>query len=67
MVTDEHPPTYYNCNKFVKGFQKIVDSYGIATYGEVNPGADLVSYCYAYCTRHTVVVCLVIKYAKHKK
>jgi V-type H+-transporting ATPase subunit a len=37
MTTDERPPTYYNCNKFVKGFQKIVDSYGVSTYGEVNP------------------------------
>uniref|UniRef100_A0A0B7BHL0 V-type proton ATPase subunit a n=1 Tax=Arion vulgaris TaxID=1028688 RepID=A0A0B7BHL0_9EUPU len=37
MITDERPPTYYNCNKFVKGFQNIVDSYGVSTYGEVNP------------------------------
>ncbi|CAG5124245.1 unnamed protein product, partial [Candidula unifasciata] len=37
MVTDEKPPTYYNCNKFVIGFQHIVSSYGIASYGEVNP------------------------------
>ncbi|CAG5122024.1 unnamed protein product [Candidula unifasciata] len=37
MVTDENPPTYYNCNKFVKGFQNIVHSYGVSTYGEVNP------------------------------
>lgn len=37
MDTDEPPPTYYSCNKFVKGFQNIVDSYGVATYGEVNP------------------------------
>ncbi|GFR90139.1 V-type proton ATPase subunit a [Elysia marginata] len=37
MDTHEAPPTYYSCNKFVKGFQNIVDSYGVATYGEVNP------------------------------
>ncbi|GFO38895.1 V-type proton ATPase subunit a [Plakobranchus ocellatus] len=37
MDTHEAPPTYYSCNKFVKGFQNIIDAYGIATYGEVNP------------------------------
>ncbi|CAL1535625.1 unnamed protein product [Lymnaea stagnalis] len=37
MVTTEAPPSYYNCNRFVKGFQNIVDSYGVSTYGEVNP------------------------------
>ncbi|XP_012943960.1 V-type proton ATPase 116 kDa subunit a1 isoform X2 [Aplysia californica] len=37
MDTHEAPPTYYNSNKFVKGFQNIVDAYGVGTYQEVNP------------------------------
>uniref|UniRef100_A0A2C9K861 V-type proton ATPase subunit a n=1 Tax=Biomphalaria glabrata TaxID=6526 RepID=A0A2C9K861_BIOGL len=37
MLTSESPPSYYKCNKFVKGFQSVVDAYGMSTYGEVNP------------------------------
>jgi V-type H+-transporting ATPase subunit a len=38
MDSKQAPPTYHRASKVMRGFQTIVDSYGVATYREINPG-----------------------------
>ncbi|CAG9828962.1 unnamed protein product [Diabrotica balteata] len=35
--THEAPPTFNRTNKFTRGFQNLIDSYGVASYREINP------------------------------
>lgn len=37
ITSSQIPPTFNANNKFTQGFQNIIDSYGVPTYGEVNP------------------------------
>lgn len=37
MIPDEEPPTHYRKNKFLAGFQSLVDAYGVPSYKEINP------------------------------
>lgn len=45
IETNENPPTFNRTNKFTQGFQNLIDSYGVASYREVNPGINLVHLC----------------------
>ncbi|XP_022118568.1 V-type proton ATPase 116 kDa subunit a1 [Pieris rapae] len=37
IETDEVPPTFNRTNRFTRGFQTLIDAYGVASYRECNP------------------------------
>ncbi|CAH2071600.1 unnamed protein product, partial [Iphiclides podalirius] len=37
IETDEEPPTFNRTNRFTRGFQNLIDAYGVASYRECNP------------------------------
>lgn len=42
LQSNEMPPTYNKSNKFTRGFQNLIDSYGMGSYREVNPGMYII-------------------------
>ena len=37
IYTEENRPTFNRTNKFTRGFQNLIDAYGVASYREANP------------------------------
>eukprot|EP01105_Mastigella_eilhardi_P003268 TRINITY_DN1421_c0_g3_i1.p1 TRINITY_DN1421_c0_g3~~TRINITY_DN1421_c0_g3_i1.p1 ORF type:complete len:891 (+),score=316.40 TRINITY_DN1421_c0_g3_i1:129-2801(+) len=64
IPTKEEPPTYFPTNKFTECMQGIIDAYGTARYGEVNPAVfSIVTFPFLFAimfgdTGHAVMMLL---------
>ncbi|GJQ11772.1 hypothetical protein GpartN1_g3563.t1 [Galdieria partita] len=67
-ISDNAPPTYFRTNKFTLVFQNIVESYGVASYRELNPACfTIITFPFLFAVMfgdvgHGLLMCLFALY-----